>query len=98
MKKNRICSIAVSFLLLLTLFFSLLFIAEEMGHHDCTGEDCPVCAVIELCINNVEKCGTAIIAAAIAAVVMITFSNDENKYKEEIVFSSLTGNKVRLNN
>ena len=94
----RIYSLVVCGLLLLTFFFSMLFISEEMGHHDCTGEDCPVCAVIDICINNVGKCGTAIIAAAVAAVIMITFSNADNKYKEEIVFSSLTGKKVRLNN
>ena len=98
MKKYRICSLVVSSLLLLTLFFSMIFISEEMGHHDCSGENCPVCAVLEICINNVEKCGTVVIAAAVAAVIMITFSNADNKYKEEIVFSSLTGKKVRLNN
>lgn len=31
-------------------FFSLLFIAKE-AHHDCTGEDCPVCA----CIHQADK-------------------------------------------
>ncbi|SNU09914.1 hypothetical protein SAMN06297422_1373 [Lachnospiraceae bacterium] len=98
MKKYRICSLVVSSLLLLTLFFSMIFISEEMGHHDCSGENCPVCAVLEICINNVEKCGTVVIAAAVAAVIMITFSNVDNNYKEEIVFSSLTGKKVRLNN
>lgn len=51
----RIYSLVVCGLLLLTLFFSMLFISEEMGHHDCTGEDCPVCAVIDICINNVGK-------------------------------------------
>ncbi len=94
----RIYSLVVCGLLLLTLFFSMLFISEEMGHHDCTGEDCPVCAVIDICINNVGKCGTAIIAAVAAVVVMITFSDADSIYKEEIIFSSLTGNKVRLNN
>ena len=98
MKKYRICSLVVSSLLLLTLFFSMIFISEEMGHHDCSGENCPVCAVLEICINNVEKCGTVVIAAAVAAVIMITFLNADNNYKEEIVFSSLTGKKVRLNN
>ena len=98
MKKYRICSLVVSSLLLLTLFFSMIFISEEMGHHDCSGENCPVCAVLEICINNVGKCGTAIIAAVAAVVVMIAFSDANSIYKEEILFSSLTGNKVRLNN
>ena len=98
MNGSRIYSLVVCSLLLLTIFFSMLFISEEMGHHDCTGDDCPVCAVIEICINNVEKCGTVVIAVAAAAVVMITFSENNNIYKEAIVFSSLTGNKVRLNN
>ena len=38
-------------------FFSLLFIAKE-AHHDCTGEDCPVCACIHRAEQTLKQIGT----------------------------------------
>ena len=38
-------------------FFSLLFIAKE-AHHDCTGEDCPVCACIHQAEQTLKQIGT----------------------------------------
>ena len=38
-------------------FFSLLFIAKE-ANHDCTGEDCPVCACIHQAEQTLKQIGT----------------------------------------
>ena len=38
-------------------FFSLLFIAKE-AHHDCTGEDCPVCACIHQAEQTLKQIGS----------------------------------------
>ena len=41
-------------IILLTFFMSLLFVIHE-AHHNCTGEDCPICARIEACISTVKN-------------------------------------------
>ncbi len=38
-------------------FFSLIVIAKE-AHHDCTGEDCPVCACIHQAEQTLKQIGT----------------------------------------
>ena len=46
-------------------FFSLLFIAKE-AHHDCTGEDCPVCACIHQAEQTLKQIGTGSCASVSA--------------------------------
>ena len=45
---RRIAAGIAAVLLLVVILFSATFIAHK-SHHDCTGEDCPVCAAIRLC-------------------------------------------------
>ena len=46
--KNRTASAALALLLVMSILFSVGFIAAEAGH-DCSGEDCPVCVCLSLC-------------------------------------------------
>ena len=45
-------------------FFSLFFVIHE-AHHECTGEDCRICARIEACINTVKS------FAGLAAIALV---------------------------
>ena len=38
-------------------------------HHDCTGEDCPICSVIELCAESLKQ-----LANTVAAVILFISS------------------------
>lgn len=62
-------------LIILTVFMSLLFVIHE-AHHNCTGEDCPVCARIEACISTVKNfidiVTVAVLLSVIAALLIIT--------------------------
>ena len=49
------------------MFFSSFFIASHVDH-DCTGEDCPICACIQQCENTIRGIGSGI--AATSAVIM----------------------------
>ena len=45
---RRVAAGIAGFLMLVFVLLTVFFIAHE-AHHDCTGEDCPVCAAIRLC-------------------------------------------------
>ncbi len=62
--KKRFAAIALAVLVLFVLMTSLFVIAHE-ADHDCTGENCPVCAVIAFCRNTLKTLGDALIAAAV---------------------------------
>ena len=54
---RRISAGIAGVLMLVFVLFSVFFIAHE-AHHDCTGEDCPVCAAIRLCERILCCAGT----------------------------------------
>ncbi len=45
-------------LLVSVLLFSSIYVARE-STHECHGEDCPVCAVIQLCLTVTRSVGAA---------------------------------------
>ncbi len=53
--------------MLSVVLFSSIYIVHEMNHH-CSGEDCPICAVIQMCENNLHRIGTG---PAIQTVLMM---------------------------
>lgn len=50
---------------------SVLIIAEHT-HHDCTGEGCAVCMMLEQCDERVRALGTAVSALLMFLCVMFT--------------------------
>ena len=54
---RRISAGIAGVLMLVFVLFSVFFIAHE-AHHDCTGEDCPVCAASRLCERILCCAGT----------------------------------------
>lgn len=72
-RKTKILAVVLmSAALMFTVLFSLFFIAHELDH-DCSGDDCPICAFIHMCENNIRQIGggaSAIMAAVVLAVVI----------------------------
>jgi hypothetical protein len=88
----RICAVSVILLVLL----SEVFLVKE-ADHDCTGADCPICAVMEQCSSNIRLLGAgAGIAAIILLPLMVSFEMEEN-HPVFLVFSSLVSQKIRMN-
>lgn len=52
-KKQKITAIVLCLFFVAVLALSLDFIAEET-HHDCCGEECPICAVLHTADNILE--------------------------------------------
>lgn len=73
MKPKRLVS-ALALLLALIMLFSVLYIALE-ADHDCCGDDCAVCAQLQVCENLLHNLllTTAVLIAAWSFCALISF-------------------------
>ena len=62
MTKKRVIAAIMAALILCAIVCSLVFIRIE-AHHDCRGDDCPVCEHIALCRDALWRLSRVIIAA-----------------------------------
>lgn len=97
MKKQRTMALVISVFILVISLFSTFFIAEE-SNHDCTGQDCPICACIQQAEQTVKNLGSGILSEglglAIAGIVAILLIEIEIF----VPASSPVAQKVRMNN
>lgn len=71
-KHRRLAAVILAVLVLVAVTTSLFILAHAVDH-TCTGEDCPVCAVISLCRSTLKVlCGTLIAAALLFACLRFT--------------------------
>ena len=68
-KQKRICAFLAAFLVTAVLLLSGFFIVTHT-EHDCTGEDCPVCAELHACAATIRLITEA---AGTGAVVIFTY-------------------------
>ena len=94
MKAAAIVMIAA---VLLFLLVSTFFIAYE-ADHECTGEDCPVCALIQIVENNLRQLGSgAPVAAAVSSLILLSLVL-QIRPEYSITISTPVSRKTRLNN
>ncbi|MCR5770466.1 MAG: hypothetical protein K6G87_04435 [Butyrivibrio sp.] len=62
----------IGMLMIIAMLFSAFYISYE-AHHDCTGEDCPICAQIQMCENTLHKIGGGL-AFLVAVIVPVIFT------------------------
>ena len=95
--RSRAAVTAASFMFVLVLICSSVFLAEHTAH-ECTGEGCAVCMELSRCMNNIRTPGTSlphiIIAAAITAVTVLYV----NSTREAAGCATLISLKVELLN
>ena len=95
-KAKRILAGVLGLFLLLALVLCAACIAAE-ADHDCTGEDCPVCALVHQCENLLRQFGTAAAAAALLAVAALLCVSAAS-YVCAVCRVTPVSRKVRLNN
>lgn len=66
--------------------------------HDCTGEDCAVCEMIELCEGLVNTFAGSLTVAVIAITAVFLIGSFVNNSYQFIIHKCPVDNKVRLNN
>ena len=96
-RAKRITAGLMGLTLLLVVLLSALFLVVE-ADHDCAGEDCPICAVMQTCTNVLRRFGAAVITllAAAASIILFLFATVSGAN----VFAQATpvSRKIRLNN
>lgn len=96
-RKKRALALFLSAFLTFVLFFSVLYIAEE-AHHDCTGDNCPICRELEICAQTLSLLSAATTAAVLSVAVFRTVSEITYNISDSRQGSStLVGQKIRMN-
>ncbi|WP_026528120.1 hypothetical protein [Butyrivibrio sp. VCD2006] len=99
-KRNSMIETMIAMLgmaMLVVVLFSAVFVASE-SQHDCDGDECPICAVLQQCENNLNQLGSGIVPLAVAVMVvfyLIAGVSDSGVFR---IFSTPVSNMVRLNN
>ncbi|ENZ05313.1 hypothetical protein [Enterocloster clostridioformis] len=95
-KKQKTLAFLTCATFILVALFSILFIVEE-ADHDCTGENCPVCACIHQAEQTLKQLGTGVAEAAAPAPIMAQFVLTLACVFLIVPFTTLVKQKVRLN-
>ena len=95
--RKRIAALLICIGLVLALSVSAAFVAHEAGHHDCCGEECPVCRTIAASIRLL--CSPGLVSAALLSLCLVLPGQDARRRQERLhrVFSgTLVSWKIRL--
>ena len=84
-------------LFLIFTVYSVFYIAHE-SHHECSGEECPICQVILISVQNIRLLGVALVSS----IIVIVFKASERHNSSFICKSlfkanTLIAQKIRLN-
>ncbi len=87
----------MAFMILVFVLLSTTFIAAE-ADHDCEGEDCPVCATIQICARTLDQVGSLItVLATVLLPALIVFLSITISVPM-LTRHSLIYQKIRMNN
>ncbi|MDO4867955.1 MAG: hypothetical protein Q4C10_15610 [Clostridia bacterium] len=91
-----ICAVAI-----LSIFVSSAYIVHEAAHHhECAGEDCPICQFIAQFEQLRRGFAMALLALLLACLVLAAGRQRRTRASAEAVpaLCTLVGRKIRLNN
>ena len=93
--KKRILSAALAVLVLFVVLYSVFFIAAE-SHHDCIGENCPICYQISVCENTLRNISLAVCAMVFAIALIYTLCGSVSACAGILPSYTLVSLKVKL--
>ncbi len=94
---KRLTAALLAMVMLFFVLFSVFFIAHE-ADHECSGEGCPVCALIQMCEDNIRQLGSGTaVSAAESVLVFLTLAMPVFT-AFAINVSTPVSKKIRLNN
>ncbi len=84
-------------LFLIFTVYSVFYIAHE-SHHECSGEDCPICHVMQIAVQNIKLLSYAL-ASSSALLCLKNFERHNNSFlcKSNLKADTLISQKIRLN-
>lgn len=94
-KRNRIFAFIMAVLLIATLLFSCTFILEK-AHHDCTGDNCPICMEIKAAMQTISGFKALPVLAFVVSVLCVFTQAYTVKTHSDSVRNTLITLKVEL--
>ena len=95
-KSKRITAWIALIAVVFVMLFSVKYISQHVDH-ECTGAECPICAVMEQCSNNIRNIGTIIVDIVVAFFLCVS-SQKSVQYVVTVCHDySLISQKIRLN-
>ena len=94
---HRVAAFIVVLAMVALMLFSASYLTTETNHH-CTGEHCLICACLQLCENILRQMGTGTSVLAFPVLLAAFFILPLPSQKVPVSQSTLTAQKVRLNN
>ncbi len=97
MRHKRIVAGILGMLMLFFTLFSAFYIIAE-ADHDCTGDDCPICACIHQCEDTIYQTADRIVPQITIVLpvtfILVTVFHFAIRFSQE----TLVSRKIRLNN
>lgn len=95
-KAKRFAAGVMGLMMLVIALFSAFYIAAEAGH-DCTGEDCPVCACVQQCEKTLHGIGVPASAVLSFIIPILFILILAGLFSAGLPQGTLVSRKVRLN-
>lgn len=86
----------MAFMMLVVVLFSVFFIAAH-ADHDCSGEDCPVCACIHQCESMLKGIDDGMAAGFWVIIPAIVFLSFISVAECSFAYDTLVSKKIRMN-
>lgn len=96
-KKTRVAAFLLAVAVLFVMLSSALFIAAEAGH-ECPGENCSVCCLINACREALKNLSLAVCVAVFAASLIYALRRRTFARAGHKAFHTPVTLKVRLSN
>ena len=96
-KSKRITAWIALIAVVCVMLFSVTYISQHVDH-ECTGAECPVCAVMEQCSNNIKNIGSIIVTIAVVFFLCLSIKKSVQFVSAVCPDYSLISQKIRMNN
>ena len=94
---NKVLVAFIGVMMVLTVVSSAFFISAE-SHHDCIGEDCPICSLIEACETILHNTDNSAIILYAALLPVLFYALNVAFFNSNETATTLISQKVRMNN
>ena len=94
---NKIIAVIMGIMMLVVVLISASYVAVESGH-DCTGEECPICACINQCENTLRQVGGGVDFQADTVLPVVFILIMAVSGSAILTAETPVSRKIRLNN
>lgn len=94
---KQLFSMIVVAIIVMSMLFSVAFLSCNI-HHDCSGEDCPICEMLQMAENVLNKLSLAVATIAIALCLCVLAQKSMAVYSLAITFDTPVKQKVKMLN